>query len=63
MDQRRDEGLGAGGGQPGNIAKARRSLAVASLMSFKSPMGAKLEATQDGGGSQPEKRQGLAAAA
>jgi hypothetical protein len=40
---------------------ARHSLAVATLVSFKSPLGARLEATHDGGGSQPEERHGLAA--
>jgi hypothetical protein len=40
---------------------ARRSLAVASHVSFKSPLGARLEATQDGRRSQPEERHGLAA--
>jgi hypothetical protein len=39
----------------------RRSLAIAIPVSFKSPMGARLEATQDGGGSQPEEWHGLAA--
>jgi hypothetical protein len=45
----------------GSNARARRSLAVANLVSFKSRLGARLEATQDGGGSQPEERHGLAA--
>jgi hypothetical protein len=45
----------------GSNARARRSLAVASHVSFTSPLGAKLEATQDGGGSQAEERHGLAA--
>jgi hypothetical protein len=31
--------------------------------SFKSPLGARLDATHDGGGSQPEERHGLAAVA
>jgi hypothetical protein len=61
-DHRWDEGVGAGGGQLGSIARARRSLAVAIPASFKSPLGARLEATQDGGGLQPEERHGLAAA-
>jgi hypothetical protein len=59
--QRWDEGVGAGGGQLGSSAKARRSLAVNSLVSFASPQGARLEATQDGGGSQPEERHGMGA--
>jgi hypothetical protein len=46
----------------GSSARARSSLVVASLASFKSPLGARLETTQDGGGSQPEERQGKAAA-
>jgi hypothetical protein len=61
-DRRWDEGVGAGGGQLGSSARARRSLEVASPVSFKSPLGARPEATQDGGGSQPEERHGLAAA-
>jgi hypothetical protein len=60
-DQRWDEGVEAGGGQLGSSARARRSLAVDSHVSFMSPLGARLEATQDGGGSQPEERHGLAA--
>jgi hypothetical protein len=60
-DQRWAEGVGAGGGQLGSSARARRSLAVDSLVSFMSPLGARLEATQDGGGSQPEERHGVAA--
>jgi hypothetical protein len=59
--QRWDEGVGTGGGQLGSSARARRSLAVASLASFQFPLGARLEATHDGGGSQPEERQGMAA--
>jgi hypothetical protein len=62
MDQRWDEGVGAGGGQLGRSARTRRSLAVASHVNFKSPMGARPEATPDEGGSQPEERHGLAAA-
>jgi hypothetical protein len=42
-------------------ARARRSLAIASPASFTSPLGARLKATQGGGGSQPEERHGLAA--
>jgi hypothetical protein len=61
MDQRWDEGVGVGGGHLGNSARARRSLKVDSPMSFMSPLGARLEDTQDGGGSQPEERHGLAA--
>jgi hypothetical protein len=34
MDKRWDEGVGAGGGQLGSSARARRSLAVASPVSF-----------------------------
>jgi hypothetical protein len=60
-DQRWYEGVGANGGQLGSSARARRSLAVDSRVSFMSPMGARIEATQDGGGSQPEERHGLAA--
>jgi hypothetical protein len=60
-DQRRDEGVGAGGGRLESIARTRRSLAVASPASLKSPLEARLKATQDGGGSQPEERQCLAA--
>jgi hypothetical protein len=45
----------------GSIARAWRSLAVARHASFKSPMGARLEAPQNGKGSQPEERHGLAA--
>jgi hypothetical protein len=62
MDRLWDEDLGVGGGQLRSNARARRSLAVASPASFKSPVGARLQATQDGGGSQPEERHGLAAA-
>jgi hypothetical protein len=40
---------------------ARCSRVVASHVSFKSPLGARPEATHDGGGSQPEERHGLAA--
>jgi hypothetical protein len=54
-DQRWDEGVGAGGGQLGSNARARRSLDVASLVSFKRGP-ARPETTQDGGGSQPEER-------
>jgi hypothetical protein len=60
-DKRWDESVGACGGQLGSSAKARRSLAVAIHAFFKSPVGARLEATQDGDGSQPEERQDLAA--
>jgi hypothetical protein len=60
-DKRWDEGVGACGGHLGSIARARLSLAVTIHASFKSPVGARLEATQDGDGSQPEKRQDLAA--
>jgi hypothetical protein len=59
-DQRWDEGVGAGGTQPGRSARARRSLAVAIPVSFKAPIGARLLATKDGGGSQPEERLGMA---
>jgi hypothetical protein len=45
----------------GSNARARRSLAVDIPMSFMSPLGARIEATLDGGGSQPEERHGLAA--
>jgi hypothetical protein len=45
----------------GSNARARRSLAFAIHVSFKSPPRARLEATHDGGGSQPEERHGLAA--
>jgi hypothetical protein len=45
----------------GSNARARRSLAVNSHVSFMSPLGARLEATHDGGGSQPEERHGMAA--
>jgi hypothetical protein len=41
--------------------RARRSLAIANSVSFTSPHGARLEATQDGGRSRPEERHGLAA--
>jgi hypothetical protein len=61
-DQQWDEGVGIGGGQLGSSARARRSLVVASPVSFMSPLGERPEATQDGGGSQPEERHGLAAA-
>jgi hypothetical protein len=61
MDKRWDEGVGIRGGQLGSNARARRSLAVANHVSCTSPLGARLEATQDGGGSQPEERHGLAA--
>jgi hypothetical protein len=61
-DQRQDEVAGEGGGQPGSMAMARRLLTVvANPVSFKSPLGERLEATQDGGGSQPEERPGVAA--
>jgi hypothetical protein len=42
-------------------AGARRSLAVESHVSFMSPLGARLEAKRDKGGSQPEERHGMAA--
>jgi hypothetical protein len=61
MDQRWDEGVGAGGRQPGSTARVRRSLAVTGLVTSKSPLGARLEATHDGGESQPEERHGPAA--
>jgi hypothetical protein len=61
-DQRWDKGVGSNGGQRGSNARARRSLAVAIHVSFKSPPGARPEATHDGGGSQPEERHGQAAA-
>jgi hypothetical protein len=60
-DQRWDEGVGVGGGHLESSASARRSLGVASLVSFTFTLGARLEATRDGGGSQPEERHGLAA--
>jgi hypothetical protein len=61
-DQRWDEGIGAGGGQLGSSAcRARRSLAFDSHVSFMSSLGERIEATEDGGGSQPEERHGLAA--
>jgi hypothetical protein len=60
-DQRWDECVGVGGGHLRSSAMARRSLAVASPASSKSPLGARLEATHDGGGSEPEERHGLAA--
>jgi hypothetical protein len=60
-NHRWNEGVGAGGGHLGSNARARRSLAFAILVSLTSPLGARLEATQDGGGSQPEERHGLAA--
>jgi hypothetical protein len=56
-----DEGIGASGGHMGSNARARRSLAIDNHVSFMSTLGARLEATQDGGGSQPEERHGLAA--
>jgi hypothetical protein len=58
--QRWDEGVEFGGGQHGRSARARRSLVVASPASFKSPLGVSLEAKQNGGGSYPEERHGLA---
>jgi hypothetical protein len=45
----------------GSGARVRRSLAVASPVSFMFPLGARLEATHDGEGLQPEKRHDLAA--
>jgi hypothetical protein len=60
-DQRWDEGVRAGGGQPGSTARARHSLVIVSHVRFESPLGVSLRATQDGGGSQPEERHGLAA--
>jgi hypothetical protein len=60
-DQRWDDGVGVATEKPGSNAMAIRSLAVASYGSCKSPMGARLEATHDGGGSQPVERHGLAA--
>jgi hypothetical protein len=45
----------------GSGARARRSLIVDNPVSSMSPLGARLEATHDGGGSQPEERHGLAA--
>jgi hypothetical protein len=55
---------GAGGGQMGSSARARRSLAVACHAGafLESPLGARPDATKDGGGSQPEERHGVAAA-
>jgi hypothetical protein len=60
-DQRWDEGVGAGGGQPGSSSRVWRSLSADNPLIFKSPMGAGLKATQDGGGSQPEEQHDLAA--
>jgi hypothetical protein len=54
-------GVGAGDKQPGSNAKARRSLAVDHHVSLESLLGARREATQAGGGSQPGDRHGLAA--
>jgi hypothetical protein len=47
-DQRWDEGVGVGGGELESSARARRSLADAIHVSFMTPLGARLEATQDG---------------
>jgi hypothetical protein len=54
-------GVGARGGQPGSIAKARGSLAAYQPMNLESPLGTMREATQAGGESQPEERHGLTA--
>jgi hypothetical protein len=45
----------------GSSARAWRSLTVANHASVTSPLVARLEATEDGGGSQPEERHGMAA--
>jgi hypothetical protein len=60
-DQRWAAGIGASGGQPGSTANARRSLAVVQTYEIRVSMGVRLGATQDGRGSQPEERHGLAA--
>jgi hypothetical protein len=60
-DQRRAAGVGAGGGQPGSSAMARRSLALVETCEIRVFLGVRLGATQDGGGSQPEERHSLAA--
>jgi hypothetical protein len=48
-------------GHGARSTRARRSLALASHVSFMSPKGARLEAIRDGGGSHPEERHDLAA--
>jgi hypothetical protein len=60
-DQRWDAGVGASGGQPGRSAKAWRSLAVVQPCDIQVSLGVRLKSTQDGGGSRPEERHGLAA--
>jgi putative hemolysin len=60
-DQRWDEGVGDGGGQPGSSARARRSQAAANpAIAFKSTLGGRLEATQEGGGSVNPCTRGMA---
>jgi hypothetical protein len=62
-DQRWDEGVGAGGGRLGSIARARRSLAAASPARVLSlPWGRGMKLRKTGGGSRSEERHGLAAA-
>jgi hypothetical protein len=63
-DQRWDAGVGAGGGQPGSIARARRSLATDQPYEIRVSHGGntaiRLEVVQDQGRSQPEERHGMA---
>jgi hypothetical protein len=60
-DQRWDAGVGVGAGQRGSTAMARRSLAIVQLFDIRVSLGVGLGAKQDGGGSQPEERHGVAA--
>jgi hypothetical protein len=52
--QRWAAGVGAGGGQPGAARGQGAREQSSSPASFESPMGARLVATQDGGGSPSE---------
>jgi hypothetical protein len=61
-NQRGDKGVGAGGGQPGSSTMVWSSLVAYNPMSFVPPVGGRLQATENRGRSQPEKRHGMAAA-
>jgi hypothetical protein len=55
-DQLWEEGVRACSGQPGSSTRLWRSLSTNSPVSLRPPLGARLKATQGGGGSQPEER-------
>jgi hypothetical protein len=48
VDERWDAGVGAGGGQPGSIARARCSVAVVQPCEIRVSLGVRLDAKQDG---------------